>query len=237
MRCRWILTWKPPAPGLSEKRAKARLVVLGFEDPQLSTIAADAPTLSKDGKQMVLQQVSSRGWRLINFDISTAFLKGAGDGRQLGLHAPAELRQAIGMKSEDQCQLIGGAYGRADAPILWYRTLRKTLESLGFVAHPLDGCVFSLVSKDPQGKVRVHGCLGIHVDDGIGGGDQYFKRVIGKLREIYSFGAYNEGEFEFCGVHYFQWDDGSIELEQKSYIQKSPQSKFQEVDVLIPSRR
>ena len=220
MRCRWILTWKPPAPGLSEKRAKARLVVLGFEDPQLSTIAAGAPTLSKDGKQMVLQQVSSRGWRLINFDISTAFLKGAGDGRQLGLHAPAELRQAIGMKSEDQCQLIGGAYGRADAPILWYRTLRKTLESLGFVAHPLDGCVFSLVSKDPQGKVRVHGCLGIHVDDGIGGGDQYFKRVIGKLREIYSFGAYNEGEFEFCGVHYFQWDDGSIELEQKSYIQK-----------------
>ena len=74
--------------------------------------------------------------------------------------------------------------------------------------------------KIPKGKYGFHGCLGIHVDDGIGGGDQYFKRVIGKLREIYSFGAYNEGEFEFCGVHYFQWDDGSIELEQKSYIQK-----------------
>ena len=80
MRCRWIVTWKPPAPGTSSKRAKAPLVVLGFEGPQLSSIAADAPTLTKDGKQLLLQQVASRGWRLVNFDISTAFLKGAGDG-------------------------------------------------------------------------------------------------------------------------------------------------------------
>ena len=41
----------------------------GLEDPQLTTIVGDAPTLSKDGKQLVLQQISSRGWRLINFDI------------------------------------------------------------------------------------------------------------------------------------------------------------------------
>lgn len=51
-------------------------------------------------------------------------------------------------------------------------------------------------------------------------GDQYFGKVIGKLREIFSFGAYNEGEFEFCGVECFQWDDGSIEMEQSSYIKK-----------------
>ncbi|CAL1155944.1 unnamed protein product, partial [Cladocopium goreaui] len=125
MRCRWILTWKPPAPGTSERRAKARLVVLGFEDPQISSISADAPTLSKDGKQLVLQQVASNGWRLVNFDIATAFLKGQGDGRALGLHAPKELKEAIGMGPNDQCSLLGGAYGRADAPILWYRTLRK----------------------------------------------------------------------------------------------------------------
>ena len=41
MRCRWILTWKPPAPRLTEKRAKAPLVVLCFEGPQLTTIAVD----------------------------------------------------------------------------------------------------------------------------------------------------------------------------------------------------
>ena len=31
-----------------------------------------------------------------------------------------------------------------------------------------------------------------------------------KLRERFSFGAYNEHEFDFCGVHYRQWDDGLI---------------------------
>ncbi|CAL1166937.1 unnamed protein product [Cladocopium goreaui] len=59
MRCRWILTWKPPAPGTTERRAKARLVVLGFEDPDLQQIPNDAPTLSKDGRQLLLQQVAS----------------------------------------------------------------------------------------------------------------------------------------------------------------------------------
>jgi hypothetical protein len=66
-------------------------VVLGFEDPDLQQIPNDAPTLSKDGRQLLLQQVASRRWRLINFDISTAFLKGQGDGRPLGVHAPLNL--------------------------------------------------------------------------------------------------------------------------------------------------
>ena len=220
MRCRWILTWKAPSPGTSEQRAKARLVVRGFEDPQLSSIAADAPTLTKDGKQLVLQQVASRGWKLVNFDIATAFLKGAGDGRQLGIHPPEELQQAIGMQPGEQCGLIGGAYGRADALLLWYRTIRETLEDLGFVVAPFDGCVFSLITKNSKGQPQVRGCLGLHVDDGIGGGDSYFGEVIGRLRKKFEFGAYNEAEFEFCGVRYFQWDDGSIELGQDSYIQK-----------------
>ena len=139
MRCRWILTWKPPSPGTSERRAKARLVVLGFEDPDLQHVPNDAPTLSKDAKQLLLQQVASRQWTLVNFDISTASLKGEGDGRALGIHAPHELRASLGMKEGDQCSLSGGAYGRILAPYLWYKAFRATLESLGFVVCPLDG--------------------------------------------------------------------------------------------------
>ena len=220
MRCRWILTWKPPAPGTTEKRAKARLVILGFEDPGISSVPSDAPTLSKDGKQLLLQQVASRKWKLINFDISTAFLKGAGDGRQLGIHAPDEIKAALGMNPTEQCQLIGGAYGRVDAPILWYRTLRATMEDLGFVPSPLDGCVFSLVTADENGQPQVRGVLGVHVDDGLGGGDEFFHKVLARLRAKYEFGAYNEGSFEFCGVRYFQWDDYSIEMGQDEYIQR-----------------
>ena len=103
MRCRWLLTWKgangdePPVElALNGKKAKARLVVIGFEDPDLSTISNDSPTLTKDGRQVVLQQVSSHQWPLISFDISTAFLHGKGDGRNLGIHPPPDIREALG---------------------------------------------------------------------------------------------------------------------------------------------
>ena len=109
MRCRWILAWKAPLQEGGPRRAKARLVVLGFEDPELSTIPNDAPTLGKDARQLLIQQVVSRGWKLINFDISTAFLQGKGDGRKLGIKPPDELRNALKMGPSDQCLLQGGA--------------------------------------------------------------------------------------------------------------------------------
>ena len=223
MRCRWLLTWKEPLPGTTERRAKARLVILGFEDPGVGVVPNDAPTLSKDGRQLLLQQAASRRWRLINFDISTAFLKGEGDGRPLGIHAPPEIKRALQMREGDQCSLEGGAYGRVDAPFLWYKALRSSLESLGFVACPFDGCLFSLITQDPRnpkGRPRVRGILGIHVDDGIGAGDDHFKETIGRLRKLYEFGSYYEKEFDFCGVHYKQWDDCTIEMDQVGYVQK-----------------
>eukprot|EP00435_Cladocopium_sp_Y103_P038988 s374_g10.t1 len=220
MRCRWILSWKPPLPETTEHRPKARLVILGYEDPDIGVVPNDAPTLSKDGKQLILQKVSSNGWQLLNFDISTAFLKGEGDGRALGIHAPAEISKALGLQEGEQCGLTGGAYGRIDGPYLWYHAFKQTLEELGFVSCPMDGCVFSLVTPDHQGKPKVRGVLGIHVDDGIGGGDDYFMKIIGNLRERYSFGAFNIGEFDFCGTRYRQHSDGSIELCQQGYIEK-----------------
>jgi hypothetical protein len=171
MLCRWILSWKPPLPETVEYRPKARLVVLGFEDPDLSVVPNDAPTLGKDGKQLIIQKVVSNQWPLLNFDISTAFLKGEGDGRPLGIHAPPEIASALKLKPEDQCGLSGGAYGRIDGPYLWYHAFKKTLEELGFMSCPLDGCVFALVTKGENEKPLVRGVLGIHVDDGIGGGD------------------------------------------------------------------
>ena len=113
---------------------------------------------------------------------------------------------------------MGGAYGRVDAPQLWYKSFRETLEGLGFVTCPMDSCVFSLLSPDSSGKPHVHGILGIHVDDSIGGGDEYFRATIEKLRKVYSFGVFNVRSFEFCGVSFKQDEHGAIELNQCKYI-------------------
>ena len=159
-------------------------------------------------------------WKLINFDVSTAFLQGKGDGHKLGLRPPPELRAALKMQEHDQRLLEGGAYGRADAPFLWFQTFKETLERLGFIQCPFDACTFCLVTPKADDSPKVHGILGIHVDDGIGGGDSYFSKVIQELRSIYNFGSYEEGEFNFTGIHFKQWLDGSIEMDQTSCVER-----------------
>ena len=222
MRCRWILSWKPidPSPENPDgHKAKARLVVIGFEDPDLGTVKNDSPTLTKDGRQMVLQAVSSHHWPLISFDVSTAFLHGEGDGRLLGIHAPPEMSEGLNMSDRDQCELLGGAYGRVDAPYLWFVKFRDTLLAHGFKQCPLDSCVFSLTSLDQAGKIQRHGALGVHVDDGIGGGDQKFRDTLNEVQKVFKFGSWEEKTFTFTGIRFHQWDDGSIEYDQVKYIE------------------
>ena len=76
LKSRWILTWKNPEPGETQRRAKARLVVLGYQDPKLTEVVRDAPTLSKEGRALVLQTIASSRVELSSFDIKTAFLRG-----------------------------------------------------------------------------------------------------------------------------------------------------------------
>ena len=226
MRCRWILSWKSASPTdhpddvQDGRKGKARLVVVGFEDPGVGVVQNDSPTLSKDGRQMVIQQVSSHGWDLVSFDISTAFLHGDGDGRLLGLHPTPELAESLGMGEEDQCQLVGGAYGRVDAPYLWFCKFRDTMLQEGYHQCPMDPCVFTLTSKEKDGKVRVRGSLGVHVDDGIGGGDNVFMKSLERIRKKFSFGSFEKGSFTFTGIRVQQWDDKSIEYDQIDYIEK-----------------
>ena len=64
LRSQWVLTWKDgesvdgkPA----QKRAKARLVVLGYMDPQITNVVRDSPTLSREGRHMPSYHLAMRG--------------------------------------------------------------------------------------------------------------------------------------------------------------------------------
>lgn len=69
-----------------------------------------------------------------------------------------------------------GAYGRIDAPYLWFSEFRNELLSQGCRQCPLDPCVFTYGKADEQGKYIPLGCLGVHVDDGIGGPQRVERR-------------------------------------------------------------
>ena len=100
LRCRWILSWKPldgtqdahvDPKNPKTRKAKARLVILGYEDPQIDSIPRDSPTLGRDARALLLQLIASCKWDVMSFDVRTAFLRGrAQEGRILGLEPPEE---------------------------------------------------------------------------------------------------------------------------------------------------
>ena len=60
MDTRWARTWKPDESKPSGRRAKARLIIKGFTDPDLG-IESHSPTLTREGFMTVLQSVCSHG--------------------------------------------------------------------------------------------------------------------------------------------------------------------------------
>ena len=225
MRCRWIHVWKPiecpeeqKSDGGKTKKAKARLVVLGFTDPQLDTIPRDSPTLGRVSKMLLAQVIASNLWTLMSFDIRAAFLQGSTqDDRVIAIEPVVELRQAMKLKQNEVCRLVKSAYGLIDAPYLWFKELDGVLQKLGFRPAPFDPCCYVL--HHPQSQ-QLSGVLGIHVDDGLCGGDSYFQSKIAELEQKFPFGSKKSQQFVFTGIEMKQLSDYSILMSQEKYVTK-----------------
>lgn len=221
LRCRWILTWKPLDPSdidpktKKDHKAKARLVVLGYLDPLITEVPRGAPTLNRHSRMLILQMIASQNWTLQSFDSSAAFLQGKPQGdRVIGLEPVPELAAALQMSPQEVCQLTKGAYGLIDAPFLWYTALKDELIHLGFEICPMDPCVFVLRNEQHQPD----GILGVHVDDGICGGNQRFQQKIDELEEKYPFGSKKSSNFTFTGIELSQQSNGNIVLSQSKNV-------------------
>ena len=101
-----------------------------------------------------MQLASSKGWDNIeSFDIKAAFLRGQEQGdRLLGIEPTAELRERLKLKPNEILQSLKGAYGRGDAPFLWFMELKKGLEALGFIPKPIRSVRFH--TGEPQDRCR-----------------------------------------------------------------------------------
>ena len=222
MKCRWILTWKPIEESDEKSHSKthprhkpkARLVVLGFQDPLVDSIPRDSPTLTKLSRMLILQLAASHRWTIGSFDVKTAFLRGEEQSdRVLGVEPPPELRQRLQLKQNEVLQLLKGAYGRVDAPYLWFMELKKTLENLDFQQAPFDPCTFVLTH---QGQTQ--GIIGIHVDDGLCCGTPLFHEKLKLLEKKFPFGSQKKLDFVFTGLHIAQQADGTISVDQSQYV-------------------
>ena len=78
---RWIYTWKQvedPEGKPIGRKAKARLILKGFQDPDLLTVDRQAPTMSTLGRNAILSLAARKRFKVFLGDIKTAYLNGVG---------------------------------------------------------------------------------------------------------------------------------------------------------------
>ena len=215
IKARWVLTWKKSSdPDDRSKTPKARLVLIGWQDPELGKIATDSPTLRKESKHLILSICAAQKWKVFGADIKTAFLSGDKSERDIYFKPPTELKEWLGLDAEDLFRLEKAAYGLAEAPRAWYLRLSREMKEAGLTQSQLDPCLFTLRIKG-----NLAGVCGIHVDDLLGGGTPAMDSILNELRKKLPFGDYRTFTIRYTGIEVRQCPKTfEVEVGQEAYI-------------------
>ena len=215
IRSRWVLSYKKTDDG--GKKPKARLVLLGYQDPDLGSYRADAPTCARSSKYLFVATAVQLQWKLFTLDAHTAFLSGDASERAQPLYfrPPQDLAAALAMEPWEALLLQKAAYGLSEAPRAWWRRLHRVLTQCGFVSMGQDPCLMALRDKSTE---RLLGAVAIHVDDLLcGGSGPAFDSAMKLLEKALPFGDRKSGTFNYTGVTYVQSADFSVEVHQDIY--------------------
>ena len=204
-----------------EIKPKARIVCRGDNDPDLLELRRDAPTLTRLGLMLILQLAASgEGWIMVTADITGAFLQG--DQSLAKRKEPLFIRQPKeglpGLQPGQLLLVVRGIFGLANSPRLFWRFLRDSLITLGFVQSTLDKALF-MYYEDHQLILA----LGAHVDDLICAGcPKRADNILNKVKTTFDFGDWHDSRQEnkmvYGGKEIIVRNDGSVTLGQESFI-------------------
>ena len=158
--CRWVLTWKSTSPDdlpaaqqdaktnpntlftpNGEKKSKARIVLLGYQHPDLlqPQFRSSSPVQATISRHLTFQMSIQRQWAIEGLDLSTAFLQTEKNQEQhrLWTQGTAELRSALGVSQHGLLRILKDFYGSTTAPRGLWQDIDKRLQSLG--AHKILG--------------------------------------------------------------------------------------------------
>ena len=220
---RWVLTWKK-IEGTTQWKAKVRLVLRGFEDPDVGKLDKASPTAGRSGKMIMLMITADQRWTLHCGDVRSAFLSGVEFERVIVVRLPKDAGPLFGFHDGrvPHMRMLKSAYGLADAPLLWYKEADRRLRAASMKSHPLDKCTYMIYN--PQ-SVLV-GMAVLHVDDMLISGnlnDPHFVKVLKKVKDSFDFGKWdvlkNDAPITYCGGR-IQKVDKEITLDYEEYIKK-----------------
>ena len=136
---------------------------------------------------------------MLGGDAKSAFMQGGADPKK-GAEGDLYMSQPRngklrGLVKGQLLRLVGSAYGKVNAPRLWWRVIIGFLVTSGWTRHSMDASVLMYYTT---AGVLV-GILGIHVDDIIGGCAD--ESVIQPLRDRIKWGSFTFGAeaLTFCG--------------------------------------
>ena len=219
VRMRWVLTWKDSGA------AKARIVLIGFEDPDLDTLVSSSPTMCRRTRQLALQFAAQKGWKCLKADIKAAFLQGPAsqEARNLFAVPVPELSRAMGLPINQAVQVRKAAYGLVNAPAEFYKAARDCLLSLGFSPMVTEPCgwVFK-VWDSTLNKYVTQGIITSHVDDFIVCGNEQCPEWNTALHSFYDrfrWSPWEHTAFSHCGIDIRECQDGSKILDHSRFCE------------------
>ena len=251
LRARWVLVWKlvPPEDRADAKRdavensktvhtregdrkTKARIVLLGYEHPELGSTdyKTSSPVQSVLARNLLYQMVCQHDWPLEGLDLATAFLqtKPTSADAKLWTTGVAELREALQVGPEGVMKIMKNIYGRTTAPRGPWLDLHETLCKLGGRPCMGERCLWiwtSATRKDEHGVPLVIGMMGGHVDDfhRIGSPhDEEWAAIKRSIDEAYTWGTAKVGSYRHAGtdIEVTRDHDGDrvITVNQQYYI-------------------
>ena len=253
IKARWILTWKSTPPDeiddarkeASEdpntvltkdgsKKAKARIVLLGFQHPSLldRTFKTAAPVQSMVGRNMLYLLAAHHQWQIHGLDLATAFLQTQPTeaDQELWTTGVSELRAALGLQDEGIMRVSRNIYGSTTAPRGLWLDLHKKLVGLGAVPILGERCLWGWFSKELKDETnkypRLIGAIGGHVDDFHVVGDphsQEWQAIFQKVLAAYKWGTSKQGSYRHAGtdIQTVKRENGqfAIHINQDAYIE------------------
>ena len=196
----WVLTKKG-------EEMRARLTAKGFQE--LQQVPKESPTMHKHTLRVILAIAATNNWQIGASDVKSAFLQGNELDRVVLVKPPKESNLTKKLWRLKKC-----LYGLRDASKKWYEKVKHNLEKIGFKKSNYDSGLFFYHNE----KGELIGVVGLHVDDFIHCGTEFFnKEILAKVLEAFQMGTSETNLFMYTGFMLNQ-DDQGINLDQEKYV-------------------
>ena len=206
---RWVYKVKLNTNGCVDK-FKARFVTKGFsQEAGVDFNQTYSPVARFDTNRAVLSVAASEKLNLVQFDVKTAFLYGELD-EVIYMKQPAGYEDG----TDRVCKLSRSLYGLKQSPRCWNKKFKDFLIKYGLHISEADLCLFYC-------KAEGHKLLIVlYVDDVLvaAQSEEDLHRFLAELKA--QFNVTLSTSSCFLGMQYRQMQDGSVSINQESYIKR-----------------